>query len=85
MVTDTGKNHKFYSRGNGINLIFKGFTSEDDVSDDKRILLGNYRYDNANSKKTLQYFDVQVRSLSIFSLQVKRTNKHFLKSDYRKN
>ena len=45
------------------NLI-KGYTSKDDISDDTRLLLGNYRYDN-NSKNTLQFFSVQVR-FSIF-------------------
>ena len=41
-------------------LYHKGYTSKDDISDDTRLILGNYRYDN-NSKNTLQFFSVQVR------------------------
>ena len=39
--------------------IIKGYENKDDISDDNRILLGNYRYDN-NSKYNLQFFQVQV-------------------------
>ena len=38
----------------------QGYTNKDAISDETRLLLGNYRYDN-NSKNTLQFFNVQVR------------------------
>jgi hypothetical protein len=40
-------------------ILLKGYVSKDDIRDDNRYLLGNFRYDN-NSKSTLQFFNVQV-------------------------
>jgi len=48
------------------NFSVYGYESKDDIRDDNRLLLGNYRYDN-NSKYTLQFFSVQVRKLSNLS------------------
>lgn len=36
----------------------KGYENKEDISDDNRILLGNYRYDN-ESHNSLQFFDAQ--------------------------
>lgn len=41
------------------NFTVYGYVSKDDISDETRLLLGNYRYDN-ESKNTLQFFSVQV-------------------------
>jgi hypothetical protein len=42
------------------NFSVYGYESKDDIRNDNRLVLGNYRYDN-NSKYTLQFFSVQVR------------------------
>ena len=41
------------------NFTVYGFVNKDDISDDNRILLGNYRYDS-NSRYPLQFFKVEV-------------------------
>lgn len=38
------------------NFTIYGYTNKEEISDDKRLLLGSYRYDN-NSKSPLQFFD----------------------------
>jgi hypothetical protein len=40
------------------NFTVYGYSNKLDITDDNRLLLGNFRYDN-NSKSTLQFFDVQ--------------------------
>jgi hypothetical protein len=40
-------------------IFFKGYESKDDIKDENRMLLGNFRYDN-ESVNTLQFFAVQV-------------------------
>lgn len=45
------------------NFTVYGYVNKDDISDDNRILLGNYRYDS-NSKYPLQFFTVQVSLIS---------------------
>lgn len=44
------------------NFTIYGFASPEDISDDKRLLLGNFRYDNS-SKNTLQFFKAQYEYL----------------------
>ncbi len=43
-------------------VFFKGYQNKEDINDDNRLLIGNFRYDN-NSKSTLQFFDAQVNLL----------------------
>jgi hypothetical protein len=48
------------------NFTVFGFVNPDDISDDNRLILGNFRYDNT-SKNTLQFFDTQVKFLTRLS------------------
>jgi SUN domain-containing protein 1/2 len=55
------------------NFTVYGYTNKNDIRDDNRLLLGNFRYDN-NSKNTLQFFSVQHeytdRAISVIELKI---------------
>jgi len=55
------------------NFTVYGYSNKEDLTDESRLLLGNFRYDN-NSKNTLQFFEVQHiypgRPISVVELKI---------------